>query len=138
MIIVAIFLGIVFACLALLHAYWACGGTWAAGVALPKQTNGRLLFQPGISACVLVALGLAAFAYLCLAHVGLVPFAVVAGWTKPGLFGIGGIFALRTLGDFKYVGFFRQVRTTDFAHMDRILYTPLCFALSGLLAWLAW
>jgi hypothetical protein len=36
------------------------------------------------------------------------------------------VFALRCLGDFRYVGLFRRVRGTDFAAMDAKLFTPLC------------
>ncbi len=36
------------------------------------------------------------------------------------------IFFLRAIGDFRYVGFFKKVRTTDFAYRDRWYFSPLC------------
>lgn len=134
---VAILLSLIFACLGALHAYWTCGGTWAAAAALPKHPGGKPVFQPGVIACVAVALGLFGFAYVCLAHVALVSPLIPAGWTKPVLLVVSGVFALRTIGDFKFVGFFRRIHPTDFSRMDRAFYTPLCAVLSGLLAWLA-
>lgn len=136
-IITAWVLAIVFTSLALLHAYWAGGGK-GAGMALPKQPNGKLVFQPGRAACLVVALGLGGFASICLAHAGVISPLFLAGRTKVVLLVMGGIFGLRTIGDFKFVGLFRRVHPTDFSRMDRAFYTPLCAALCGSLVWLAW
>lgn len=137
MILVAAILGLVFATLAGLHAYWGCGGRWGAAAAAPKKPDGTSFFHPSAVACFVVAAGLAAFAWVCLAHAAIVPAFLLTGRTKVVLLGLSGIFALRTIGDFKYVGLFRRVGPTDFSRMDKILYTPLCFVVSGLLFWLA-
>ena len=137
MTIVACVLGIIFASIAGLHAYWAGGGGWAAAAALPKHPDGKPVFQPGPVACVAVALGLFGFAYVCLAHVALVPPLFLAGRTKLLLLLISGVFGLRMIGDFRFVGLFRRIHPTDFSRMDRLFYTPLCGTLSGLLLWLA-
>ncbi len=133
----ACFLALVFTSLAALHAYWACGGTWAASVALPKHPDGKVVFLPGKIACLAVTLGLSAFAYVCLAHVQLLPPCFLMGRTKLVLLVLSGLFALRMIGDFKFAGLFRRVHPTDFSRMDRLFYTPLCLVLSGLLALLA-
>ena len=139
--LIAIILAFVFTAIAALHVYWGCGGTWAVTSTLPKFPDGRPVFQAsglaGLIACLVVAFGLVAFAYACLAHVALVPPVFLAGRTKLGLLVISGIFALRTVGDFRFFGVFRRVHGTDFSRLDRLFYTPLCSVLSALLAWLA-
>ena len=44
---------------------------------------------------------------------------------------------LRALGDFRYVGFFKRVRTGRFAELDTKFYTPLCLALAAGAGWTA-
>lgn len=137
MILLAASLASLFAALAALHAYWGCGGRWAAAAAAPKKTDGSAVFRPSPLACFVVAAGLAGFAWICLAHVNQTPALFLQGRTKAALLVMSGIFALRTIGDSNYVGLFRRVRGTDFARLDRLLYTPLCLMLSAGLAWLA-
>jgi hypothetical protein len=45
---------------------------------------------------------------------------------KIGLWIIPIIFSLRAIGDFKYIGFFKQVKATEFARLDTVFYSPLC------------
>jgi hypothetical protein len=40
------------------------------------------------------------------------------------------LFLLRTIGDFRYVGFFKSVSDTDFAFWDTILFSPLCLLIA--------
>lgn len=49
-----------------------------------------------------------------------------------------GLFALRVVGDFRYVGLFRSIRKTAFARMDRIFYTPLCATYAAAFILFAW
>ncbi|MGR6127766.1 DUF3995 domain-containing protein [Paenibacillus sp. SER-28] len=39
------------------------------------------------------------------------------------------VFILRSIGDFKWVGFFKRKKGTVFAKWDTVLYSPLCFLL---------
>ncbi|WP_226000012.1 DUF3995 domain-containing protein [Paenibacillus sp. BJ-4] len=49
------------------------------------------------------------------------------------------LFILRSIGDFKWVGFFKRKKGTVFAKWDSVLYSPLCFLLgSALLIILFW
>jgi hypothetical protein len=41
------------------------------------------------------------------------------------------LFLLRTIGDFRYVGFFKSVTDTSFAHWDTVLFSPLCLFMAG-------
>ncbi len=121
----------------LIHFYWAFGGKWGIDQALPATDQGDKVLRPGLLACVVVALGLMAFAlfYLMIrsdAAVLLPSF--LWRWGAPVL---AGIFTMRALGDFKYVGVFKQIKTTVFAKMDTRYYTPLCLYLGASTAWIA-
>ncbi len=43
---------------------------------------------------------------------------------------LAGIFLLRSLGDFKYMGLLKKSTRSAFARMDTQLYVPLCFGLA--------
>ncbi|WP_205190355.1 DUF3995 domain-containing protein, partial [Burkholderia sp. LMG 13014] len=60
---------------------------------------------------------------------GSITFAVVA---------LALIFAVRAVGDFRYVGFFKRIRGSRFARMDTLYYSPLCAALSLSIASMFW
>jgi hypothetical protein len=128
--ILSLSLALTFTTLAALHLYWAAGGRWGGTAALPKTEDGSPLFSPGPTACTVVALGLLGMAYLCLAQGGLVRWLGPAPALHWLVLGMGGVFALRALGDFKYVGVFKKIRTTDFGLMDTRYYTPLCCILA--------
>lgn len=48
------------------------------------------------------------------------------------------MFAVRAVGDFRYVGFFKRIRGSRFARMDTLYYSPLCAALALSIASMAW
>ena len=82
-----------------------------------------------------VALGLFGFAYVTLSAVtGWLP----ARWVFYGNLAIGGIFLLRAVGDFRYVGFFKKVKNTAFARNDTRYYSPLCLLLGVIALGVAW
>ena len=54
-------------------------------------------------------------------------FVRIAAWL------IAAVFALRAIGDFRYVGFFKRVRGSKFARLDTLAYSPLCTALALLI-----
>ena len=122
-----------------IHVYWAIGGTWAMNVAVPQlpQKTDAKAFSPGPLLTLLVAAGLAAMAGLHLHHVGWLNVPLPNWLTTYGLWVIGGIFLLRVIGDFKYVGIFKQVTDTPFARMDTAYYIPLCLVLSINAFWVA-
>jgi hypothetical protein len=43
---------------------------------------------------------------------------------------IAAVFALRAIGDFRYVGFFKRIRDSRFARLDTLAYSPLCACLA--------
>lgn len=124
--------------IAALHLYWGLGGKWAAHATLPATDGGKPLFRPGLLACTVVAVGLVLMAWLLLTHVGLLSPVVTLRTSAIILTGVAVIFALRCVGDFRYFGIFRSIRHTDFAAMDRKLYTPLCATYATAFAVAAW
>jgi len=120
-----------------IHVYWAFGGRWAADSVLPTDSTGKKMLVPSALMTVVVAGGLFAFALYYMRLVGWVDIALprwlglLAGW------GIPSIFLLRAIGDFNYVGLFRQVTDTPFGKNDRLIFTPLCVLVSFLGFWVA-
>lgn len=118
-------LAVIFSLLSFLHLYWAGGGRFGRGAAIPTAGGERLL-NPSPFGTILVAAALFAAALVVL---GRLKFwgAVVPGWIfYVGTWVISALFLLRTIGDFRYVGFFKSVSGTDFARWDTILFSPLC------------
>lgn len=112
-------------CIAGLHFYWAAGGAWGVRAAIPTLPGDveRALFKPGRRPTIAVAA-------LFLAGAG-----VAMGWLLADLRAIllrlmAAVFALRAIGEFRYVGFFKSVRETHFAYWDTRLFSPLCLVLS--------
>lgn len=122
-----------------IHVYWAFGGKWGMNVAvpqLPEKPDARA-FSPGPLLTLFVAVGLAAMAGLHLHHVGWLDVPLPSWLTTYGLWVIGGIFLLRVIGDFRYVGLFKRATDTPFAKMDTAYYIPLCLVLSINAFWVA-
>jgi hypothetical protein len=117
---------LIFAALAVLHIYWATGGKQYLAAALPQFDSGEKVFMPGAGITWVVALGLLGFAGATVSALpslqGFLPNTVVF-WLN---LIIGGIFLLRAIGDFKYVGFSKTIRNTHFARQDLRYYSPLC------------
>jgi hypothetical protein len=106
--------------LGLIHLYWAAGGTFGKGATVPIR-HGKAVLHPTPVMTVVVAIGLFAMAALVAARIGW------ATWV------VAGIFLLRAVGDFRYVGFFKRVRDSRFAKFDTLFYSPLCLLLTALI-----
>ncbi len=121
-----------FAVLAVLHVFWAFGVRWGAGVAIPER-NGAPAFIPGKWATLTVAFLLLAAALVVCGRAGFWTTPSAPAWIfRLGVWTIAAVFALRTIGDFRYCGLFRRVSGTRFAAWDRWLFTPLCGLLAAL------
>lgn len=121
---------IIFILLAAIHIYWGIGGKWGSKQALP-QNIGREnpVFLPGMVACFVMALGLFSMAILTLNQAEIININLPNALKNYGMYAIGVIFLLRALGDFKYVGFFKRIKNTEFGRLDTQLYAPLCLYL---------
>jgi hypothetical protein len=113
-----------------LHIYWAIGGRWGWGTAIP-QMDGRAAFSPSRFATVLVAIGLAVAALVPLVRTGALPVPAPL-WLSQGSAGLlAFVFFIRAVGDFRLIGFFKRVRGTPFAIWDTRLFSPLCLLLAA-------
>ncbi|MDR7132590.1 uncharacterized membrane protein YidH (DUF202 family) [Algoriphagus sp. 4150] len=121
-----ILLIISFSGLALIHFYWASGGQRGFESALPTNEQGIRMLNPQTIDSIIIGVALSLFGLFYwstfISAKGKFPY-----WIKIiGLWIIPIIFALRALGDFKYIGFFKQIKSTEFAKLDTLFYSPLC------------
>ncbi len=118
-----------------LHIYWSAGGEWGFGQALPKDKAGNRVINPRKIDCAIVAAGLFSFALFYLIRVEVISIQLPEQVIKYGIWVISVIFALRAVGDFKYIGFTKTIQETDFARLDTRYYSPVCvlLALGGII-----
>lgn len=133
-IVIGIVLASIFTFLGGLHLYWAAGGqVWIKGAA--PEIEGKGDFSPGVLATLFVAGALFALGILSFTmgfHLSEMAWLGWSGWSAAGLFFI------RAVGDFKYVGFFKKLKSGLFAKRDRQIYAPLCLGISFLFSILSW
>lgn len=128
-IFLAVVAGLLLFTLSGLHFYWAFGGSWGFDEALPTDEQGKRVLNPGKLDSTVVGLALLVFAIyyaiIALSIPAILPDRVVqyGGWV------ISLLFLLRAVGDFKYIGFFKKVRSTDFAKKDSYYFSPLCLVI---------
>jgi hypothetical protein len=115
--------------LALLHIYWAAGGKLGMGSVIPT-VGGKPVFSPSVWATLAVAAALFAAAAVAFAATGALRPIAPAWIVRSGLVVLTLVFLARCIGDFRLIGFSKQVHDTAFAQMDTFIYSPLC----GLLA----
>jgi hypothetical protein len=119
----------IFAVLSLFHVYWALGGKLGSTATVPFK-NERRLFTPSKPGTIMVAIALLIAMLTVLGQLnvwgGVIP--------KPlfywGTLDISLLFFLRAVGEFRFVGFFKRIRDTRFAHWDTWLFSPLCLFIS--------
>lgn len=130
--IISSLMAIVFASLSGLHVFWAFGYTWGLEAAVPQQSNTQTekALNPGPVACGIVAVGLALFSLFYANQVLNLPLLFSESIEAAMGYGIPSIFALRVIGEFKYVGLFKKVKDTTFAAMDTAYYIPLCIGIA--------
>jgi hypothetical protein len=122
-----IVLAAIFGSLSLLHFYWVFGGQWWLLNALPMNHDGQHVLKPSKVPTAIVGLGLFGFGlyyFMLLQDFELTMMTTIVGWIIPT------IFLLRAIGDFKYVGFFKSVKGTEFAKYDNQFYAPLCLTIA--------
>ncbi|WP_196889923.1 DUF3995 domain-containing protein [Aureivirga sp. CE67] len=124
---------IIFLFLSLIHFFWLTGSTLWLEYAIPTNENYEKLLAPTNFDTLFVGLMLLFFAiiYLWKFQGKEIQNKVIKFfyWFVPI------IFIIRSIGDFKYLGFFKTVTNTSFAKADSFLFAPLCLFLgiSGLI-----
>ncbi len=122
---------IIFVVLSVVHFYWAFGGKWGIDSALPTNEDGVRVLNPRAIESAIVGVGLLLFAIFYLVRTGVLSITLpswlilYAGWILPS------IFLLRVIGDFKYVGLFKKLKSTKFAKKDTRYFIPLCAFLAA-------
>ncbi|WP_163411008.1 DUF3995 domain-containing protein [Flavobacterium ajazii] len=124
--VTALILFLVFLFLSSIHFYWAFGGKRGSQGVYPTKTDGSPMKPPGILATLIVAVGLLCFGLFYLIKGGFILIELPLWLNEKGLWILSGIFILRSIGDFKYLGFFKKIKNTRFAINDTKFYSPLC------------
>ena len=119
-------LTIIFTVLAILHFYWAFGGAWGFKNAIPTNEQGIQILKPTTTDSIIVGIVLLLFGLFYVLALKLKRVKILVLARNMGLWMIPMLFVARALGDFKYVGFFKQVKETEFANLDTMFYSPLC------------
>lgn len=124
--------------IALVHLAWAAGVLWPAkdSAQLAQWVLGGEagIAMPGRAACMGVALVLGGLAMVWL---GAARGEQSAPWMRwvTGVSWLGvGVFALRGLGGFFERRFRPSIKSSPYAKMNIMLYSPLCLALAALVA----
>ena len=112
--------------LSAIHFYWGLGGKRGIDAVIPTNDNNDKIMSPGRFECFVVAIGLLAFGFFILIKIQIVSVVLPSFILKFGLLTVSSLFIFRSIGEFKYVGFFKRVRNTKFGKMDTKYYSPLC------------
>ncbi len=122
----SIVLFLIFTVLGGFHFYWLFGGVWGLKKTIPtKSIEVKLLPIPKL-ATLIVALVLVSFGLIYLVKSELIKIQIPNWITNYGYWGISSLFILRAIGEFKYVGFFKKIKNTEFAKADSKVFSPLC------------
>ena len=124
---------ITFLIIAALHLYWLFGGNKWLDKVLPTNIEGERILNPKKIETLIVTSTLFCFAFFYSLKLGFFNFELpelllkYTGWIIPS------IFILRAIGDFKYIGFFKKIKSTEFGKLDTkyFSYISLCIGLIG-------
>ena len=115
---------------AAIHFYWACGGKWGANAVLPQINSLKRVFTPSPMATFAVAIPFLLISLIFAQAADWFYFEILGKYISNLLFILIAVFAIRAIGDFKYVGFFKKIKNTEFAINDTKYFTPLCVFVS--------
>ena len=128
-VLISIILFLVFAFLSAIHFYWGFGGRRGSQVVFPTKDNSKKPNMPGLVPTFIVAFGLLTIGLFILVNASFLNFPVPSWLNKYGLWIIAGIFIVRAIGDFNYVGFFKKIKQIRFGQNDTKYYSPLCLTI---------
>ncbi|MGL1900642.1 MAG: DUF3995 domain-containing protein [Fibrobacterales bacterium] len=129
--VLSIALMLILLIVALIHCYWAFGGNWAIESTIPSK-NGIPLFKPGVGGTLFVAIILVGISLALLMNAQLFFIAQIeSSYVSCFLTVISIVFIIRSIGDFRYVGFFKKVTSSSFAFWDSRFFSP-AFMIMGL------
>tara|TARA_R100001369_G_scaffold84103_1_gene116767 strand:+ start:6462 stop:6881 length:420 start_codon:yes stop_codon:yes gene_type:complete len=125
----SILLGIILIGLGLIHFNWVIGGKFGFSESLPTKESGERVLNPKKIDSAIVGIGLTIFGIFYVLKSGLIEYSLPAWIIKYGSWIIPIIFLLRAIGEFRYVGFFKSIKKTEFGKLDTKIFSPLCLAI---------
>jgi hypothetical protein len=124
--IASIILSFILIGLGSIHLHWASGRKFGLSLTVPTKITGEQVLNPKKMHCIIVGVVLTLFGIFYAIESGLIVFEL-SGWVlNYGSWIIPILFILRAIGEFKYVGFFKTIRETNFAKWDTKIFSPLC------------
>ena len=128
-------LTLVFLTIAIIHLYWLLGGNKWLDKVLPTDVKGNRVLNPKKIETLIVTMVLCCFAFFYSLKLGFIYIELPELIMKYSGWIISSIFILRAIGDFKYVGFFKKIKQTEFGKLDTkyFSYISLCIGLIGIL-----
>ena len=124
--ILPILLSLILIGLGIIHFNWVIGGKFGFSESLPTKENGERVLNPKKIDSAIVGIGLTACGIFYVLKSGLIEYNLPEWIMIYGSWIIPIVFLLRAIGEFKYIGFFKSVRKTDFGKLDTKLFSPLC------------
>jgi hypothetical protein len=125
----SIILTIIFFAAAGIHFWWVLGGTYGFKSSIPAHENGDMVFIPKKIESAIVGVGLSAMGFFYILKSHLLDINTPHWLLTYGGLIIPSIFILRAMGEFKYVGFFKKIRSTQFGQADTRFFSPLCLVM---------
>ena len=124
--VLSILLSIILLGLGVIHFNWVLGGKFGFLESLPTKENGERVLNPKKIDSAIVGIGLTAFGVFYVLNSGVIEYNLPERIMKYGGWIIPILFLLRAIGEFKYIGFFKRIKKTDFGKLDTKLFSPLC------------
>ena len=125
----SLLLFVIFTALGLIHFNWVFGGKWGFEKTIPTKENGERVLNPKKVDSAVVGLALCSFAMFYLLKSSFLNIDIPIWITTYGSWIIPSIFILRAMGDFKYIGFFKKIKSTTFGKADSKIFSPLCLTI---------
>lgn len=129
-ILLGVIVSLIFFVLSVIHFNWSFGGTWGFDNALPTNEEGKKVLNPKKFDSAIIGIVLAAFGIFYLANTNLISLSIPGFITSSSSWLVPIIFLARSIGDFKYIGFFKKIKSTKFAKLDTRYFSPLCLIIS--------
>lgn len=127
--VLGLFASFTFFILAVIHFNWAFGGVWGFDNALPTNEDDKKVLNPRKIDSALIGIALTAFGIFYLANTDLISLKIPTWIKSSSSWIVPIVFLARAIGDTKYIGFFKKIKTTKFAKLDTKYYSPLCLLL---------
>lgn len=129
LIMLSLLLALIFAVISVFHFYWFFGGAWGAKHVIPSTNNSSKKVAIPKFVTLLVAIVFVGFSLVYLLKADLIIVEAPSFILDYGYWFISIIFIARAIGEFRFVGFFKKIKHTDFSKADSKIFSPLCIAI---------